>query len=96
MEKFEALVELREKVKTIMSAVCVGKGGIDIDNYSGRFFAADMLELVIAFGEKAGANVAGLKKELDEKRNCLTPPVKPIYEMTLAEFEKLIGESDKE
>jgi hypothetical protein len=91
MEKFGELAGLYEKVRTIMSAVCVEKGGIDIDNYSGRFFAADLLELVVAFGEAAGADVAGLKAELESKRDNLTPSSKPIYEMTLAEFEKLVA-----
>ncbi|MDR3208504.1 MAG: hypothetical protein LBT45_01500 [Rickettsiales bacterium] len=91
MEKFNALAGLYEKVRTVMSAICVEKGGIDIDNYSGRFFAADLLELVVAFGEAAGADVSELKAELEAKKDNLTPSSKPIYEMTLAEFEKLIA-----
>jgi hypothetical protein len=91
MERFNELAGLYEKVRTLMSAVCVEKGGIDIDNYSGRFFAADLLELVVAFGEAAGADVAELESELESKRDNLTPSNKPIYEMSLAEFEKLVA-----
>ncbi|MDR1071600.1 MAG: hypothetical protein LBL21_03090 [Rickettsiales bacterium] len=91
MEKFHELAGLYEKVLALMSAVCVEKGGIDIDNYSGRFFAADLLELVVAFGEAAAADVAELRAELESKRDNLTPTSKPIYEMSLAEFEKLVA-----
>jgi len=67
------------------------KGGIDIDNYSGKYFAADILELLVAYGEKAGADVSKLRAEFEKKKEFVTPTVKPIYEMTLAEFENMIG-----
>ena len=94
VERFNELASLYEKVKTIMAAVCVEKGGIDADNYSGRFFAADLLEFIIAFGEKShakGKQFDDLKAELAGKQDLLTPSSKPIYEMTLAEFEKTIA-----
>jgi hypothetical protein len=91
MERFNELAKLYEDIKTAMSAICVAKGGLDIGNYSGRFFAADLLEFVVGYGEKMRIDVSGLKKELDEKRDFLTPSNKPIHEMTLAEFEKVFG-----
>ena len=91
MERFNGLVNLYELMKTIMSAICVEKGGLDIDNYSGRFFAADLLEFVIAYGEKSGADVSKLRAEMETKKEWITPSNKPIYEMTLAEFEKMLG-----
>ena len=94
MEKFGELLKLYKSVETVMSAICVGKGGIDRDNYSGRFFASDLLELVVAFGEKAGASgpaFNALKAELSSRKDTLTPSVRPIYEMSLAEFEKLLA-----
>ena len=91
MEKFQSLSLLYKDIKTLMSAICAAKGGIDIDNYSGKYFAADVLELLIAYGEKAGGDVEALRGELDTRRDFVTPAVKPIYEMTLSEFEKMIG-----
>ncbi|MDR1027281.1 MAG: hypothetical protein LBL46_02595 [Rickettsiales bacterium] len=92
MERFESLVGFYGAVKTIASAVCVEKGGIDIDNYAGRFFIADLLELIVAYGEKAGAkNLDALRRELAARAADITPTNKPIYEMSLEEFEKFIG-----
>jgi len=94
MEKFAELLRLYKNVEAIQSAICVEKGGIDKDNYSGRFFAADLLEFVVRFGEKAGAaaeTLNGLRAKLGAKKDLLTPSARPIYEMSLAEFEKLLA-----
>ncbi|MDR2268909.1 MAG: hypothetical protein LBD94_01870 [Rickettsiales bacterium] len=96
MERFNGLANLYESVKTLMSAICVEKGGLDIDNYSGRFFAADLLEFIVAYGASAGADVSALREELESKKDLITPSNKPIYEMTLAEFEKMLGGQNKE
>ena len=56
----------------MMSAICVQKGGIALENYVGRFFAADTLEFVAV-------------------KDLTTPTQKPIYEMTLEEFEKIMN-----
>ena len=86
---------------TIMSAVCVEKGGISVDNYAGRFFAADVLEYIVEYGRRlteAGPvpdDVARVMKVLQERfesvKNLVTPTEKPIYEMTLEEFEKFMN-----
>ena len=94
MERFVELVKFYRRVKTVMSAVCVEKGGIDTDNYSGRFFVADLLEFVVAYGDKVGAKGAefdALKAELAASADMLTPANRPIHKMSLAEFEKMIA-----
>ena len=91
MLKFDELVDFYNKVKIIMSSICVQKGGIDIENYSGRFFLADFLDFIVAYGDKVKANTKDLKKELETKKDLLTPSVKPIHEMTKEEFDKILG-----
>ena len=91
MDKFYELTRLYEQVVTIMSAICVQKGGVDMDNYAGRFFAADLLEFIVAYGGKTGADASLFAAELESKKDWLTPSNKPIHEMSLAEFEKIIG-----
>jgi hypothetical protein len=91
MERFNELVRLCDRAKTVMSAICVTKGGIDMDNYPGRFFVADLLEFAAAYGEKAGADTSALRAELAKVADDVTPASKPVYEMTLAEFERMIG-----
>jgi len=91
MDRYKNLLLLYENIRTLMSAICAGKGGIDIDNYSGKYFLADVLELLVAYGEKAGVDTTALRAELEKKKEFVTPTVKPIYEMSLAEFEKMIG-----
>lgn len=90
-----------QTVKT-MSAICVRKGGIAMENYVGRFFAADVLEFVIEYGErllKTNKNISPdvadvidkFKKQFEHVRGFVTPSEKPIYEMTLEEFEKVMN-----
>ena len=87
---------------TVLSAICVEKGGIAIENYVGRFFAADVLEYIVEYGQrlkKSGAEItAEVKSVMDlfEKRfetvkDLVTPNQKPIHEMTLEEFEKIMN-----
>ena len=93
MDRFQNLLLLYKNMHTLMSAICAKKGGIDIDNYSGKYFLADVLELLVAYGEKAGVDITALRAEFERKKEFVTPTVKPIYEMTLVEFEKMIGGS---
>jgi hypothetical protein len=82
-----------------MSAICVEKGGMPIENYVGRFFAADVLEFIVSYGERMDLSenkeVLGLiekfKSELEKVKDLITPSQKPIYEMTLEEFEKIMS-----
>ena len=81
-----------------MSAICADKGGLDIDNYVGRFFAADCLELLVEYGKKIlpanpqiAKDVEKYSKDLELVRDQITPSKKPVYEMTLEEFERFIA-----
>jgi hypothetical protein len=92
-EKFENLAAFYEQVKTIQAAVCVRKGGIPIEGYAGRFFAADVLEMIISAPPSAidAKRMEAYKKEFESVKDWVTPPVKPIHEMTLEEFEKVMN-----
>ena len=93
------LANFYNEMTRILSAVCVEKGGIALENYVGRFFAADCLEYVVEYGKRLKQSGEKLPKDmadvmiLFEKRfetvkSFVTPNQKPIYEMTLEEFEK--------
>ena len=86
----------------ILSAICVEKGGIAVENYVGRFFAADVLEYIVEYGnrvKKSGEtipqDVAGVmdlfEKQFESVKSLVTPNQKPIHEMTLEEFEKVMN-----
>ena len=86
----------------ILSAICVEKGGIALENYVGRFFAADVLEYIVEYGnrvKKSGEtipqDVAGVmdlfEKQFESVKSLVTPNQKPIHEMTLEEFEKVMN-----
>jgi len=94
MERFNELLDLYRRTQTVMSAICVLKGGIDMDNYAGRFWVADLLELLVKYGEASGADITALRAELEAKRDLVTPDDKPIHKMTLAEFERIIIGAD--
>lgn len=90
------------EMTTILSAICVEKGGIAIENYIGRFFAADVLEYIVEYGQrlkKAGVQIppevqSGMdlfENQFEKVKTLVTPTQKPIYEMTLEEFEKVMN-----
>lgn len=102
VDNFIKLANFYNQVAKVMSAICVNKGGIAMENYVGRFFAADVLEFVVEYGErllKSGAapdaEVASVierfKSQFEHVRDLTTPSQKPIYEMTLEEFEKVMN-----
>ena len=86
-ERTESLARFYEQLKTVMAAICVQKGGIPIDNYVGRFFAADVLEMLVGAGPAADR----YKEEFARVKDLATPSQKPIHEMTLEEFEKVMN-----
>ena len=100
-EKFLQLANFYNQMLTVMSAICVQKGGIAIENYVGRFFAADVLQYLAEYGAKVvGANdnspnikrlVAQLNEEYEKNKALATPSQKPFHEMTLEEFEKVMN-----
>ena len=94
VEKFNSLAAFYEQLKTLMAAICVQKGGIPIDNYAGRFFAADVLEMLADLGGKtqgAGQAAEKYREEFERVRDLASPSQKPIHEMTLEEFEKVMN-----
>ncbi len=103
VQNFIKLAQFYNQMVTTMSAICVSKGGIAMENYVGRFFAADVLEFIVEYAKRieAGApqtltpEVSGLiarfKQEYERVKSLTTPTQKPIYEMTLEEFEKVMN-----
>lgn len=103
VQNFIKLANLYNQMTMVMSAICVQKGGIAMENYVGRFFLADVLEYVYEYGRRlldanknaVPANVAAVIKKFGEQyervRELTTPTQKPIYEMTLEEFERIMN-----
>ncbi len=103
VQNFIKLANFYNQLATTMSAICVQKGGIPLENYVGRFFAADVLEFVSEYGRRlVAAKTPGLTPEVvaiinqfnaqyERVRGLVTPTQKPIYEMTLEEFEKIMN-----
>ena len=103
VQNFIKLANYYNQTAMMMSAICVSKGGIALENYAGRFFAADVLEYVAEYGRRLmqdGANqvppevvnvIKRFQDQFQSVRDLVTPTQKPIYEMTLAEFERLMN-----
>ncbi|MCL2538249.1 MAG: hypothetical protein FWF34_01475 [Alphaproteobacteria bacterium] len=99
IEKFNNLAGFYEYMKTVMSAIATQKGGVPIENYAGRFFAADTLEMLVAMGGKIGTSadektrgqIEKYRAEFAEISDWVTPSKKPVHEMTLEEFEKVMN-----
>ena len=73
-----------------------------MENYVGRFWGADVLEYVVEYGRRLIAQEKNLSPEIvalvnrfaaqfERVRDLVTPTQKPIYEMTLEEFEKIMN-----
>lgn len=86
----------------VLSAVCVAKGGIALENYVGRFFAADVLEYIVEYGNRLKSSGATIdkniisvmdlfEKQFENVKGLVTPNQKPVHEMTLEEFEKVMN-----
>jgi hypothetical protein len=102
VQNYVKLVNFYNEMTRVLSAVCVAKGGIALENYVGRFFAADVLEYIVEYGrrlKKVGAQITPeiqsamdlLEKRFESVKGLVTPNQKPIYEMTLEEFEKVMN-----
>lgn len=102
VQNFIKLANYYNQTAKTMSAICVTKGGIPLENYVGRFFAADVLEFVVEYGErliKADKNlqpdvlevIERFRAQFEHVRGLTTPSEKPIYEMTLEEFERTMN-----
>jgi len=102
VQNYIKLAGFYNEMARIMSAICVGKGGIAQENYVGRFFGADVLEYIVEYGnrlKKSGAEIPTdvsnamvlFEKQFENVKSLVTPSQKPIYEMTLEEFEKFMN-----
>jgi len=102
VQNYIKLANFFNEMSRVLSAICVEKGGIALENYVGRFFAADVLEYIVEYGnrlKKSGvqidANVLDamnlFEKQLEKVKHLVTPNQKPIYEMSLEEFEKIMN-----
>lgn len=102
VQQFIKLANYYNQTAMLMSAICVQKGGIAMENYVGRFFAADVLEYIVEYGRRLMDQDKNLSAEIvavinrfaaqfERVKDLITPTQKPIHEMTLAEFEKLMN-----
>ena len=102
VQQFIKLANYYNQTAMLMSAICVQKGGIAMENYVGRFYVADVLEYVLEYGHRLQAqnkNVAPeivalinrLAAQFERVKDLTTPTQKPIHEMTLEEFEKIMN-----
>ena len=103
VQNFIKLANFYNSMLMTMSAICVEKGGIAMENYVGRFFMADVLEYIVEYGRRllndksqvipsdVMSVIERLNEQFESVKNLTTPSQKPIYEMTLEEFEKIMN-----
>lgn len=101
INKFINLLKFYNQLMSVSSAICVKKHGIPMENYIGRFFIADVLEFITEFGDKLNKNglldsslkeaLENLITQFESAKSLVTPSQKPVYEMTLEEFEKVMN-----
>lgn len=102
VQQFIKLANYYNQTAMMASAICVQKGGIAMENYVGRYYVADVLEFVVEYGRRlidadksVGADIVGLvdrfAAQYERVRSLTTPTQKPIHEMTLEEFEKVLN-----
>jgi hypothetical protein len=102
IQNYIKLANFYNEMATVLSAICIEKGGIALENYVGRFFAADVLEYIVEYGnrlKKSGEKISPeivsvmnlFEKQFENVKGLVTPTQKPIHEMTLEEFEKIMN-----
>ena len=102
VQNYIKLANFYNEMARVLSAICVEKGGIALENYIGRFFAADVLEYIVEYGKrlkKSGVQIDKnvidvmdlFEKQFENVKDLVTPNQKPIYEMTIEEFEKIMN-----
>ena len=64
VQQFIRLANFYNQTAMIMSAICVQKGGIAMENYVGRFFVADVLEYIVEYGRRLVAQEKKLSPEI--------------------------------
>lgn len=102
VQNYVKLANFYNEMTKVLSAICVEKGGIALENYVGRFFAADVLEYIVEYGNRLKSSSAKItpeiasvmdlfEKQFKNVESLVTPNQKPIHEMTLEEFEKIMN-----
>jgi len=102
IQNYIKLANFYNEMSRVLSAICVEKGGIALENYVGRFFAADVLEYIVEYGnrlKKSGVQIDKnisdamdlFEKNFENVKSLVTPNQKPIYEMSMEEFEKIMN-----
>ena len=103
VQNFIKLANYYNQTTMVMSAICVQKGGIPMENYVGRMYAADVLEFIVEYARRLKSEskiaipddvakvIERFNAEYERVKNLTTPSQKPIYEMTLEEFEKFMN-----
>lgn len=102
VQNYVKLANFYNEMAKVLSAICVEKGGIALENYVGRFFAADVLEYIVEYGNRLKKSDEALtpevksvmdlfEKQFEGVKSLVTPNQKPIHEMTLEEFEKIMN-----
>ena len=102
IQNYVKLANFYNEMSMVLSAICIEKGGIALENYVGRFFAADVLEYIVEYGQrlkKSGETISAevanamdlFEKQFEKVKSLVTPNQKPIHEMTLEEFEKIMN-----
>jgi len=102
IQNYVKLANFYNEMSAVLSAICIEKGGIALENYVGRFFAADVLEYIVEYGQrlkKSGETIPDdvakvmdlFEKQFEKVKGLVTPNQKPIHEMTLEEFEKIMN-----
>lgn len=102
VENYIKMANFYNEMTRVLSAVCVAKGGIALENYVGRFFAADVLEYIVEYGNRLKSsgvtidkNIVSVmnlfEKQFENVKSLVTPNQKPVHEMTLEEFEKVMN-----
>lgn len=102
VQRFIKLANYYNQTVMLMSAICIQKGSIAMENYVGRFFAADVLQYVVEYGRRLVAQGGGISPDIvalldkfvaqyERVKDLATPSQKPIHEMSLEEFEKVMN-----
>lgn len=102
VQNYVKLANFYNEMMRVLSAICVEKGGVALENYVGRFFAADVLEYIVEYGQRLknmDENITPeiqsvmdlFEKQFEKVKDLVTPNQKPIHEMTLEEFEKIMN-----
>ena len=69
VQNYIKLANFYNEMSRVLSAICVEKGGIALENYVGRFFAADVLEYIVDYGKRLKKSDAQIDKDVLDALN---------------------------